>query len=80
MSLGAVGPRHTAFAGWESLTAAERRVALLVGEGLSGPQIAVRLGVSPRTVQTHVSHALAKLGLRSRVGLASAALVHAEDL
>ncbi|MCK0093622.1 hypothetical protein HCA61_24210 [Rhodococcus sp. HNM0563] len=77
--LGAVGSRRTAQTGWESLTVAERRVAILVGEGLTGPQIAVRLRISPRTVQTHVSHALAKLGLRSRVGLAREALAHPRE-
>ncbi|MFD6896198.1 LuxR C-terminal-related transcriptional regulator [Rhodococcus sp. NPDC060086] len=76
VSLGVVGSRRTEQIGWESLTVAEKRVARLVGQGLSGPQIAARLGVSPRTVQTHVSHALAKLGLHSRVGLARVVLAH----
>jgi DNA-binding CsgD family transcriptional regulator len=56
--------------GWESLTATETKVALLVAEGLSNPDIAAKLYLSRRTVQTHVSHILAKLGLRSRVELA----------
>jgi DNA-binding CsgD family transcriptional regulator len=55
---------------WESLTPAERRVAWLVAEGISNPEIARRLGISARTVQTHVSHALEKLGVTSRVELA----------
>jgi DNA-binding CsgD family transcriptional regulator len=55
---------------WESLTPAERRVAWLVAEGISNPEIARRLGISARTVQTHVSHALVKLGVTSRVELA----------
>ena len=76
VALGVLGRRRSGGVGWESLTDAERRVALLVGKGLSGPQIAARLGVSPRTVQTHVSHALAKLGLQSRVGLARVVLGH----
>ncbi|MCZ4535234.1 helix-turn-helix transcriptional regulator [Gordonia terrae] len=38
---------------------------------MSGGEIADRLFISTRTVQTHVSHALAKLGLRTRVELAA---------
>ena len=41
-----------------------------VAQGLSNPEIARRLFISSRTVQTHVSHALEKLGLSSRVELA----------
>jgi DNA-binding CsgD family transcriptional regulator len=53
-----------------SLTAAEVTVARLVAEGLSNPQIGDRLFLSRRTVQTHVSHILAKLDMRSRVDIA----------
>jgi DNA-binding CsgD family transcriptional regulator len=57
--------------GWEALTETEVRVVGLVAEGLSNPEIAERMFISRRTVQTHVSHALAKVGLRSRVELAT---------
>lgn len=57
--------------GWERLTRGEREIALLVGQGLTNPEIAARLVVSPRTVQTHTSHIYAKLGITSRVQLAS---------
>ncbi|AFR46778.1 DNA-binding HTH domain-containing protein [Gordonia sp. KTR9] len=57
--------------GWESLTRTETTVAELVATGMSGGEIADRLFISTRTVQTHVSHALAKLGLRTRVELAA---------
>lgn len=57
--------------GWASLTPTEVTVAELVASGLSGAEIADRLFISARTVQTHVSHALGKLGLRTRVELAA---------
>jgi DNA-binding NarL/FixJ family response regulator len=56
--------------GWESLTATETRIAVLVRDGLTNREIGTRLFVSPRTVQTHVSHILQKTGLRSRVEIA----------
>ncbi|MDP8927415.1 MAG: LuxR C-terminal-related transcriptional regulator [Actinomycetota bacterium] len=46
-------------------------MATLVAEGLTNREVAERLYVSPRTVGTHVSHVLGKLGLRSRVELAA---------
>jgi DNA-binding CsgD family transcriptional regulator len=58
--------------GWASLTATEVRVAGLVRDGLTNREIATRLFVSPRTVQTHVAHILRKTGLRSRVDVARA--------
>ncbi|KAA2252546.1 AAA family ATPase [Solihabitans fulvus] len=67
------GPRvkhRQARSGWESLTPTEATVAGLVVLGLSNPQIAARLYLSPRTVATHVSHVLAKLGLHSRIDIA----------
>ncbi len=57
--------------GWDSLTPTERTVADLVATGASGADVADQLFISPRTVQTHVSHALAKLGLKTRVELAA---------
>lgn len=59
--------RRRATTGWEALTPAESRVAMLVARGMSNPDIADELFLSRRTVQTHVSNILAKLGLRSRV-------------
>jgi DNA-binding NarL/FixJ family response regulator len=62
--------------GWEALTETERRVAALVAEGRSNPDIAAKLYLSRRTVRNHVSHILAKLGLSSRVELAVRAYEH----
>jgi DNA-binding CsgD family transcriptional regulator len=56
--------------GWDSLTPSEATVAALVAEGLANREIAERLVLSIRTVETHVSHILAKLGVRSRVDIA----------
>jgi DNA-binding CsgD family transcriptional regulator len=53
-----------------ALTATERRVAGLVAEGLQTKQVAARLFVSPKTVEGHLSHIYAKLGVRSRTELA----------
>lgn len=56
--------------GWESLTVTELDIATLVGAGMTNVQIASRLTVSPRTVQTHVTHVLSKLDLRRRAEIA----------
>lgn len=53
-----------------SLSQAELAVVRLVGEGLTNKEIAERLFVSHRTVDSHVSHALSKLGVNGRVALA----------
>lgn len=58
-----------------SLTDAERRVALLVAEGLTNTKIAEQLVVSRRTVDTQVLSAYRKLGVNTRVGLTRALLV-----
>jgi hypothetical protein len=48
-----------------------------VAERLTNPEIAERMFISRRTVQTHVSHALAKLGVTTRRDLAAEAARHA---
>jgi DNA-binding NarL/FixJ family response regulator len=58
---------------WDSLTPTERVVAGFVEVGESNARIAERLVISRRTVETHVSHILAKLRLRSRAELRVAA-------
>jgi DNA-binding CsgD family transcriptional regulator len=67
------GERKRASSGWASLTRAELDVVKLVQECLGNKDIAARLFVSPRTVQAHLTHIFAKLGLSSRVQLAQEA-------
>ncbi|MEV6317052.1 AAA family ATPase [Streptomyces sp. NPDC051776] len=64
--------RRRPASGWEALTDTEHKIAALVAEGLSNPAIASRMFISRRTVQSHVSSILGKLGLTSRVELATA--------
>ena len=56
--------------GWDSLTPTEIKIAAFVEEGLTNPEIAARLILSRRTVGTHVSHILKKLGVHSRTDIA----------
>ena len=71
------GGRKRPSSGWASLTPTERDVVRLVSEGLANKDIATRLFVSPRTVQTHLTHVYTKLGLTSRMQLAQEAARHA---
>jgi DNA-binding CsgD family transcriptional regulator len=59
-------PQH----GWASLTSGELAVVEVVAEGLTSREAAAQLYLSPDTVNTHLRHAFAKLGIRSRVELA----------
>lgn len=70
------GERKRPASGWESLTPTEYDVVGLVSEGLANKDIAARLFISPRTVQTHLTHVYTKLGLTSRVQLAQEAARH----
>ena len=64
--LGSVGGRTRE----DGLTPAEQRVAALVAEGRTNREVAAALYLAERTVETHLSHVYAKLGIRSRTELA----------
>jgi DNA-binding CsgD family transcriptional regulator len=64
------GARDRPATGWESLTATERAVSQLVADGLTNGAVARRLYISPHTVNTHLRHVFAKLGISNRVALA----------
>lgn len=49
-----------------SLTRREREVIQLMGEGLSGAEIAERLVIAPSTAAKHIEHVVGKLGVHSR--------------
>ncbi|WP_032405607.1 response regulator [Rhodococcoides fascians] len=60
--------------GLGQLSARERDVLVLVGQGLSNRAIGTRLAISERTARTHVSNVLAKLQLTSRTQAALVAV------
>ena len=59
-------PAATAGAALEQLTGRERDVLALIARGRSNKRIALELGISEKTVKTHVGHVLAKLGVSDR--------------
>ena len=65
-------PRRLVRSGIDALTPSELRVAKLAAEGMSNPQIAQRLFVTRRTVESHVAATLRKLDLKGREGIAAA--------
>jgi DNA-binding CsgD family transcriptional regulator len=65
-------PRRVLLRGLDSLTASERRVAELAGEGLTNREIAQTLFVTARTVEGHLTSVFRKLRLESRDELPAA--------
>ena len=70
-------PRRRRLSGPEALTAGERRVVALAAGGRSNREIAAELFLSLKTVETHLSHAYAKLSVRRRGDLAAALAIAA---
>ena len=62
--------------GWGSLSPAELAVVQVVTEGMTSKAAAEHLYLSVNTVNTHLRHAFAKLGVRSRVELTRIVLAH----
>ena len=54
----------------DALTAGEWRIAAMVGDGSTNREIAQTLNISPKTVETHLSHIYRKTSVRSRSQLA----------
>ncbi|MFF3910266.1 response regulator [Streptomyces sp. NPDC001848] len=59
-----------------NLTAREREILGLIGEGLRNPEIAARLVISEATVKTHINNLFAKADLHSRADAVRYALRH----
>jgi two-component system, NarL family, response regulator LiaR len=66
-------PQGSAF---DQLTGRERDVLTLIASGRSNKRIALELGISEKTVKTHVGHVLAKLGVTDRTQAAVLAVQH----
>jgi len=63
--------RPDADSGLAGLTAQEAQVARLVADGLSNREAAAQLYLSPKTIEYHLAHIFAKLGIRTRYQLAA---------
>jgi DNA-binding NarL/FixJ family response regulator len=61
---------------WADLSDRERAVLLLVARGHTAAEIAERLSLSPKTIETYRARGMEKLGLRSRATLVQFALAH----
>lgn len=71
-----VADRAPAFLALERLTPREREVLASLADGSTNKEIALRLGISPGTVKTHVERLIGKLGVRDRTQAAILAVEH----
>lgn len=68
------------YPGLGELTEKERQILLLLGEAKTGKEIAAELGVSPRTVENHLSDIRGKLELKGHNHLLKFAIEHKAEL
>jgi DNA-binding NarL/FixJ family response regulator len=73
-TLGAVSPPPGLAEGMPSLSARERAVLRLLAHGQSNAEIAAELGISPRTVASHVASVYRRLQVETRVDAAAEAM------
>jgi two-component system nitrate/nitrite response regulator NarL len=59
-----------------ALSGREREILVLTADGLSAPEIARRLHLSPTTVKTHLQHLYDKLGVSDRAAAVAEAMRH----
>lgn len=69
-------PLHPKGTAWQSLSESELRVVRLVAKGLSNREVADRLFLSPHTVDSHLRHSYAKLGVSNRRELTRQVMVY----
>lgn len=62
------------------ITKREKEILSLIAEGIKNAEIAERLFISPRTVETHKSHLLRKLKLKCTAELTCFAVLKKEEL
>ncbi len=85
MDAAAADPGRTAPAGnapssgVPQLTGREEEVLRMVGAGRTAQQVAQQLGLSPRTVQNHIQHAMDKLQVHNRAQLVRYTIEHGLD-
>jgi DNA-binding CsgD family transcriptional regulator len=72
-------PIRSVASGWSGLTATERRIPRMAGDGLMNAEIGQELFVSRHTVDYHLRRIFVKLDVHSRVPLARHAAEHGED-